>query len=144
MLLWVAIVTDVADGYLARRMNIVSPIGGFADHASDATFVTLLLATHAWFGVITPVLPLLVPITFIQYALDSRILAGKPLRASILGRYNGVFYFVLAGFPIMQHALGLYPLSAVMLHGFAWILVTTTVISMGERFFVLLKSWKQP
>ena len=41
------------------------------------------------------VLPGLVAAAFVQYTLDSRALAGQRLRASALGRWNGIAYFVL-------------------------------------------------
>ncbi|MGI9322894.1 MAG: CDP-alcohol phosphatidyltransferase family protein, partial [Pseudomonadales bacterium] len=102
LLLWIAIGTDVVDGRLARATKTSSQLGGVLDHGSDASFVTLALAALASHGWVPWLLPVLVPLAFLQYLLDSRSLAGQPLRASQLGRYNGIAYFVLAGFPVMQ------------------------------------------
>lgn len=137
-LLWVAIATDVADGYLARRKAQTTPLGGVLDHASDATFVTLALAaltTHGWVPV---ALPALIPFAFLQYLLDSKSLRGKPLRASQLGRYNGICYFVLVGFPVMQLSLDLVVLPFQLLHYIGWGLVLTTTLSMVDRLITLL------
>ncbi|MED6340757.1 MAG: CDP-alcohol phosphatidyltransferase family protein, partial [Pseudomonadota bacterium] len=38
--LFVAVLTDVFDGKMARKLNQASPMGGFFDHATDALFVT--------------------------------------------------------------------------------------------------------
>ncbi len=35
-----AVMSDLADGYLARRYAESTPLGGAADHAVDAVFVT--------------------------------------------------------------------------------------------------------
>ena len=46
-------------------------------------------------------LPLLVAAAFLQYVLDSRALAGSTLQASMLGRGNGICYFILTGLAIL-------------------------------------------
>ena len=88
-----ALITDVTDGILARRWQQTSPLGGLLDHGSDAILVTAILAALAFQGYVTPLLPMLVPLAFTQYALDSKALRGRPLQASKIGRYNGILYF---------------------------------------------------
>lgn len=94
--LWIAIFTDVLDGYLARRQGTASPLGGLFDHGSDAIFVTATIAAHLNHGWTPALLVIMIPAAFLQYMLDSKTLAGQPLRASSLGRYNGISYFVFA------------------------------------------------
>ena len=137
--LWIAILTDLADGFFARKLELTSPLGGLLDHGSDAIFVTFALAALTSHGWIPPVLVILVPAAFLQYMLDSKALSGQPLRASQLGKYNGICYFVLAGFPIMQITLGI---TLIPFHLFIWIgwgLVLTTVISMTDRLVTLIQ-----
>ena len=43
LLISVAILTDLLDGPLARRLGQTSALGGLLDHSTDAAFVTLLL-----------------------------------------------------------------------------------------------------
>ena len=102
-----AVATDFADGALARRRGVTSRLGGLFDHATDALFVTLGLSALAARGELTPILPLLVALAFTQYALDSRVVEGRALRASPLGRWNGIAYYVLLGIPVVRDALGL-------------------------------------
>ncbi|MEX0942547.1 MAG: CDP-alcohol phosphatidyltransferase family protein [Pseudomonadales bacterium] len=137
-----AVTADMADGYLARRRRQVSTFGGLLDHGSDAIFVTATLAALALSGMVPWILPPLVGVAFIQYTLDSRALSGQPLRASRVGRYNGIAYFVLAGFPSMQHALGFYPVAEDYFMWAGWILVISTIISMSDRgIAVIRKLW---
>ncbi len=138
-ILWIAIATDVADGRLARHYDCQSNLGGLLDHSSDAFFVSVTLAALVLHGLIPAVLPCLVVLAFVQYMLDSNSLAGRPLRTSQLGRYNGICYFVLAGFPVMQHALQFYLIDASYFPWLGWGLVLSTSISMIDRLVSLLR-----
>jgi len=133
VLLSVAIATDLLDGPLARRLDQTSPLGGLIDHATDAAFVTVLLAALWTTGLVPWLLPLLVAAAFCQYAIDSRVLAGRTLRASWLGRVNGIGYFVLAAVLVYRNALGLGVPGDATVEAFAWLLVLSTVASMLHR-----------
>ena len=136
--LWVAIATDIADGLLARRLGAESNLGGLLDHSSDAIFVTATLVGLTNHSLIPIALPFCVVLAFLQYMFDSRSLLGKPLRASRLGQYNGICYFVLGGFPIMQFSLQIFVFDAEFFFLLGWGLVLTTVISMLDRLITLL------
>ena len=140
VILWTATSTDVFDGYLARKKNLTSAIGGLMDHGSDAFFVTLTIAALAHHNWAPVALVCIIPAAFIQYTLDSKALAGHPLNASSLGKYNGISYFVFAGFPVMQLTLGI---TLIPFDWFVWIgwgLVVTSAISMVDRLVTLLSN----
>lgn len=128
-----AVATDFADGPVARRRGEVTALGGFLDHASDAVFVSSSLAALAWEGVVPVLLPVCVALAFLQYALDSRVIAGRPLRASALGRYNGIAYFVVLGIPVVRNGLGLGTPGDGWVWILAWIVVVSTFVSMADR-----------
>ena len=132
-----AIVTDLADGPVARRFDHASPLGGLLDHATDALFVSLNLAALAWIGMINAWLPPLIVLAFIQYMLDSRALAGAVLRTSRLGKLNGIAYFVLLGMPVISNALSWSWPPDSWIAALAWLLTATTLASMAERALVL-------
>ncbi len=139
-ILWIAIVTDVLDGYLARKNDLTSAIGGLLDHGSDAFFVTCTIAAlthHNWAPIL---LVYVIPAAFIQYMLDSKALAGQPLKASSLGKYNGISYFVFAGFPVMQLTLGITLIPFEWFLWIGWGLVLTSAISMVDRLVTLLSN----
>ena len=128
-----AVATDLVDGPLARRRGEASRIGGLIDHAADALFCIAVLGALASTGTYPALLPLIITGAFLQYVADSRVLAGKELRASRIGRYNGIAYFVLAGTPIMRNLLGWSWPPDALLHGIGWALVVTTAVSMIDR-----------
>ena len=126
-----AVVTDIADGRVARALGEASTRGGLFDHTVDALFVAASLGAGAWLGLVNPVLPPLILLAFLQYALDSRAHAGRALRASKLGRYNGITYYILLGVVVITRAIGFEWLLAENVAG--WLLVAATGLSMLDR-----------
>ena len=95
LVLCVAIATDYLDGPVARRMGTASMTGQLFDHSTDCLFVTGGLTGAAIAGAVTPMLPAVIPFAFAQYVVDSYVWhRQRQLRASFLGRWNGVLYFV--------------------------------------------------
>ena len=139
-----AVASDLLDGLLARRQSSASPLGGLLDHTADAVFVTLTLwgiaYAEAQVGVdlVPGILPLAIALAFLQYLVDSKAMAGKPLRASWLGRANGVAYFVLAGIVIGRNALELTWLPAEGVYWLGLLVLVSTLASMFQRLRVLL------
>src|SRR5258706_7675052 len=78
-LFFLAVGTDLADGWVARRYGEVTSFGGFADHAADAAFIRTSTAALAPAGAPPALLPWLIAAAFIQYALDSRTLSASGL-----------------------------------------------------------------
>ena len=139
VLFWLAVATDMADGRLARARGEVSAFGGLLDHAADASFVTLGLAALAMREVVPWALPLLVAAAFLQYVLDSKSLAGRELRGSFLGRWNGILYFAPLGIFVTREALGLDWPSDLSIRRLALALVASTMLSMALRALTLLR-----
>jgi phosphatidylglycerophosphate synthase len=135
-----AVLTDFLDGPLARRSGEASPLGGVLDHATDATFVTSGTAALGCTGQVPQILPWLIGAAFLQYAVDSRVAAGRSLRTSALGRWNGVAYFVLLGIPVVRDGLGLGWPGALLVGALGWALVASTLVSMTQRLWALRRS----
>lgn len=129
----VAVVSDLADGPLARHSGQSSPAGMILDHAADATFVVTLGVALSLERVLPMLLPVGIALAFVQYTLDSRLLAGSGFRPSRLGRWNGIAYFVVEGAAlgalVTDNPAGLMP----WISALAWMLVVTTAISILER-----------
>jgi phosphatidylglycerophosphate synthase len=139
LVFWLAVATDFLDGRVARRTGAASPAGGLFDHATDATFVTIGLAACAAQGLATPWLPALVAAAFLQYTVDSRVFRGRPLRASRLGRWNGIAYYVALGVPVVRDGLAIGWPPDTLVRLLAWALVATSVVSIADRS---LAAWR--
>lgn len=135
-----AVITDLADGPVARRRAEASALGGFIDHGVDALFCAAAMAALAMTGSVPGILPVLVVAAFLQYAVDSRAFAGRPLKASRIGRHNGVAYYVLVGIPVLRDGLGLAWPADAWVAGLGWLLVATTAVSMFDRLRARLAS----
>jgi len=144
-LILLAIASDLADGPAARRFGTASSAGMLFDHGTDFFFVTSALFAIAFSGKISVLLPCLIVLAFSQYVLDSYFLfRQKSLRMSLLGRWNGVFYFA----PLMLFAaadstakFGAFS-SALSLAGtgVVWALCASTAASIVDRGLAPLRS----
>jgi CDP-diacylglycerol--glycerol-3-phosphate 3-phosphatidyltransferase len=131
-----AVASDFADGAMARRRNEASAFGGLFDHSADAFFVSAALAAFAVLGEVPPLLPVLIAVAFAQYVWDSDALSGAVLRASTLGRWNGIAYYVFSGALVIGHA-ALPDWPARVSSAGAWLLVVSTALSMTDRAVAL-------
>ncbi len=134
-----AVATDVADGRIARRRAEASSLGGALDHAVDAAFVTAGAAALAARDALPALLPLLVAVAFLQYALDARTPEGA-LRASRLGRWNGIAYYAIVAVPLVRDALGLGWPGPRLVLVLGWLLVASTILSMADRIRLARRS----
>lgn len=151
-----AVISDIWDGKLARKRHEVTPLGGLLDHGTDAGMVTCACWALAELNLIPALLVILIPTAFIQYMLDSKALAGQPLRTSAIGKTNGIAYFVLVGTALGAHALASLTQS-LNLHShslwvwlidpglclIAWALIVSTIISMTDRALALARTRSQ-
>ena len=135
-----AVFTDLADGWVARRFDEVSPLGGLFDHAVDATFVTCATAALAWLGVLPAPLPALIAVAFVEYALDARFFERRGLRGSSLGRWNGIAYYALVALPVLRDALFLAWPQPGVVHALGWLLVVSTLVSIADRLRLAIRA----
>jgi CDP-diacylglycerol--glycerol-3-phosphate 3-phosphatidyltransferase len=139
LVIWmVALATDFLDGPVARRRGTVNAWSGTFDHTTDFLFVTSGIFAGASRGAFPWILPMLIVAAFAQYVIDSYwIHRQSKLRGSKLGRYNGILYFVppCADIAIRLGAYFLQPL----LTAFVWLLVLSTLVSMGQRLLMYRK-----
>ena len=142
-LFWLAVVSDVIDGRIARARNETSAFGGILDHGSDATFVAMGNLALVRIGAAPDLLPILIVAAFLQYALDSRILSGHVLRASAIGRWNGVFYFIAPGVIVTREVLALSIPPDAWVNALGWALLVSTLISMADRLFGVLSATRR-
>jgi cardiolipin synthase len=138
-----AAASDFADGRIARRRGEISALGGFLDHAVDATFVSVGAAALASVGVLPVALAPLIALAFVQYALDSKLMRSRGLRGSALGRWNGIAYYVIVAVPVVRDALGLAWPGAGLVRALGWALIVSTLLSISDRLrlFARARGW---
>jgi phosphatidylglycerophosphate synthase len=127
-----ALITDFLDGPIARRRGTVTAFSGTFDHTTDFLFVTSGLYAGALRGTFPWILPILITLAFAQYVTDSYwVHRHTKLRGSKLGRYNGILYFVpsILDILIRMGLMFLQPVLTILV----WLLVLTTLLSMGQR-----------
>jgi|SRR5690242_8684160 len=133
LVVWVvALATDFLDGFIARRRATVTAWSGTFDHASDFFFVTGGMFAGASRAAFPWILPMCITAAFAQYVIDSYwIHHQSKLRGSRLGRYNGMLYFVPPCMDILIRLGASFLRSLLVI--LVWILVVSTLASMGQR-----------
>ncbi len=106
-LVFAAIVSDIADGRIARQMHAESPLGRWLDHCADIVFLLAGLGALAAVGLVPAFVPLAIAGAFGFYVIDSlRRSNTRTLIGSRLGHLSGVFnYAILAG-AVADEAVG--------------------------------------
>ena len=135
-----AVISDLLDGYWARKKQLTTTVGRYLDHLADCAFVVCAFLALSVMNFVTVVLPILVMLAFTQYVFDSKANGKATLSSSRLGRWNGITYFVFVGVTTGKLVFGLTWLSFSSLQIVAWILCATTIASMIERTLNLLSS----
>lgn len=136
VLITFAILSDLADGRVARRLGTESARGRLLDHGADFLTVSGALFAASLRGALPLVLPILICVAFLQYVVDSRVVRREQqLRMSSLGKWNGILYF----FPVCGDILSRLGLGflAEPVRWLAWILVATTALSLVDRLHSL-------
>ena len=87
-------ISDLLDGRIARHMKIAGGVGRWLDAIADISFVLTALTSEAWVRAIPFYIPSLIAISFSQYAVDSMLLAGAPIK-SRLGHFGGILNYAL-------------------------------------------------
>lgn len=91
-----AAASDFIDGKIARRLGVAWEAGGWLDSVADVTFVLAALGSYAASGELPSLIPILIALSFGQYAADSIWLhrAAAPVR-SRLGHWGGMVNYAL-------------------------------------------------
>jgi phosphatidylglycerophosphate synthase len=139
----IAIASDYFDGKVARALNTASPRGMLFDHGTDFVFVTSSAVVLAYAGLISALLPALITLAFSQYVLDSYFwFKQKQLRMSMLGKWNGVFYFgpvLIYGMVLALPFKALEQLGLGLVQLLAVVLTLTTLASIVDRALAPLR-----
>lgn len=133
----VAMVTDIIDGYLARKWGLVSVIGAFLDPLADKLMVVttlVMLVAHGWLPAWMVALLICRELT-ITALRTIAVSEGLVLAASTLGKFKTSFQATALGFLLWHHEtmfLGLFPVD---------VHACGVVLMYFALFFSLVSGW---
>ena len=122
--------TDILDGISARKLNVASNFGGYFDAVADfilifVAFFTLVIKEIFPFWVL-----IIIGLMFLQFIITSKI--ERPIYDPI-GRYSGVFLFVIIGISITFPDTTLYFYLLISIIGFAIIALISRIIALTKK-----------
>jgi phosphatidylglycerophosphate synthase len=131
--------SDFVDGRIARRLGVASGSGRWLDGIADVTFVLVALVCEAAQGAIPYYIPILIALSFSQYAIDSALIAERapgPIKSRI-GHWGGIINYALA----ITLAIAPPPaLPGATVRELAPLIGLFYVAAMGERAWLLYRS----
>lgn len=148
LLFFLASVTDVLDGYLARRFHVVSPLGVFLDLTADKIFVSTILIAFVQIALV-PAWLVLVIITreFLVTGLRSMAAAkGLVIPAGKWGKQKTFITLVAIGSVLLAkglgagaHPLSLFPL--MLTFNSQTLQLNEILLLVADIFLVLAMIW---
>lgn len=93
---FIAAVTDALDGYIARKRNMMTTFGKFADPIADKLLTTTMFILFAYGGLI-PVVPVIIMVARDTVVDGCRMVAaanGKVVAAGMMGKLKTVLQMV--------------------------------------------------
>src|SRR2546429_4212725 len=100
--------TDFFDGYLARRLKVVSPLGVFLDLTADKVFVSVILIALVQISLVPAwIVVIIVTREFLVTGLRSMAAAkGKVIPAGIWGKQKTLITMIAIGLLLFAKGLG--------------------------------------
>jgi len=130
-----ASVTDFFDGYLARRLKVVSPLGIFLDLTADKVFVSAILIALVQISLVPAwIVVIIVTREFLVTGLRSMAAAkGKVIPAGIWGKQKTLITMIALALLLLAKGLGAHLLSLfpLMLH------FTSQTVNFSEILLLL-------
>src|SRR5258708_26113468 len=113
VLFLLASITDFFDGYLARRLKVVSSLGVFLDLTADKVFVSAILIAFVQIGLVPAwIVFIIVAREFLVTGLRSMAAAkGKVIPAGVWGKQKTFITLVAMGLLLLAKGLGANMLS---------------------------------
>ncbi len=98
--------SDFADGYLARKLKLTTPLGANLDYICDKVFIGGMLITLAFFQLIPAWIPIVVLVRELTITvLRIRRLNPRPLATDIWGKAKTTISFTAIGWVTLQKEL---------------------------------------
>jgi len=104
------LLSDLVDGYLARRMNLATATGAVLDIVSDLVYITGAIGVLIYLGCLPIWFAIVLAVGFAQFAITSRMLSRYHSKKTILvfdniGKSAAVLTMLLPGIFIFRYLL---------------------------------------
>jgi len=134
--------SDLLDGWLARHLGQTSPFGRLLDHLCDITFILSALLVYVSQGRVAWWLPACIAWAFIMYVTVSwwrpAEQPGRPLIATRLGHWGGIFYYLTVGLVTVDTCLSSDVTRLLIRYGWLQAMAWLAFASGCERLVALL------
>jgi CDP-diacylglycerol--glycerol-3-phosphate 3-phosphatidyltransferase len=135
VIFFLASVTDLLDGYLARRYHLVSPLGVFLDLTADKVFVCAILVAYVQLGLVPAwIVVIIITREFLVTGLRSVASAkGTVIPAGQLGKQKTFITLLAIGGILLAKGVGAHQLSfyALPLH------FNGTLFNVGDSLLLI-------
>ncbi len=146
LLFVLASITDFFDGYLARRLKVVSSLGVFLDLTADKVFVSAILIAMVQIGLIPAwIVFIIVTREFLVTGLRSMAAArGKVIPAGIWGKQKTLITMIAIGALMLAKGLGAHLLSLfppMLVFNSQTLVVSELLLLLGDALIILATIW---
>jgi CDP-diacylglycerol--glycerol-3-phosphate 3-phosphatidyltransferase len=138
------IISDVADGYLARKLKCVSDRGAKLDIVSDAFYTILSLSTFAYFKIIPIWFVCIMLLKLIEFVITSRLIKNKRKFENIIffdkiGKASVSTVMLLPGIFVFRCIIIDYK---IVMNVIIYIITTMLIVSFASRITNTIRSMK--
>lgn len=133
--------TDLFDGMMARKLNVVSETGAMLDPYADSISRIIIYWSLACAGLVTPLVPLVMAFRDISVSYSRVILskAGKSVSAKWSGKIKAAVQGVGSVTLVLQPVMWSWGLGNWTIQAGSWIIIIVTLASMIEYSISALK-----
>ncbi|PKL66998.1 MAG: CDP-alcohol phosphatidyltransferase family protein [Methanobacteriales archaeon HGW-Methanobacteriales-1] len=128
----IAVATDAIDGYLARILDSVTPLGAYLDITADLILILTGFVAFTIKGIYPYWILILIIIMFLQFIITSKF---KVPVYDPIGKYYGAFLFLVIFITLIADIFHNNYLNYILLI----LIVIFTAISLISRLFFIIK-----
>jgi CDP-diacylglycerol--glycerol-3-phosphate 3-phosphatidyltransferase len=146
LLFVLASITDFFDGYLARRLKVVSSLGVFLDLTADKVFVSAILIAMVQIGLVPAwIVFIIITREFLVTGLRSMAAArGKVIPAGIWGKQKTFITMVAIGALLLAKGLGAHILSLfppMLIFNSQTLVASELLLLLADALIILATIW---
>jgi CDP-diacylglycerol--glycerol-3-phosphate 3-phosphatidyltransferase len=140
----VIIISDIADGFLARKLKCATNMGAKLDILSDTLYTILSLAAFAYFNIIPVWFIFIMVLKLLEFIITSRIIKDRQKSAGIIffdkiGKISVSIVMLLPGIFVFRCIIADYK---IVMNIVVYIVTALLAISFFSRMVYVLKPWR--